>query len=183
MHENNTTWGIKNDLREASKAGRPEIEQPVGLSIMLLSRRGVARSKYLQYPPKGRDAFPDHFPIYFEASNERWMVCCEKGKGIIEEAGKQVQSSFIKSQNIIEIVSGDDEYMLYAEEVNRESFLFHKYMVLDPADIRIGRASDNDMVCVGEMVSRYHAVLRYKARKCSFVQENGKGCQGDAGGV
>lgn len=141
-----------------------DIAHPIGMNLMLMSVRGAMQTLYLPYPPKGRYSFLEDAPVFLEAADGKWVARGAENARMSERMGNSVFYAEMYHQCMIPIKKEDDDYILYAEEVNEESCLFHNY-VMDPfTQVRIGRLEDNDIVYPVKMISRHHAVLTYSGR-------------------
>ncbi|MCD7819598.1 MAG: type VII secretion protein EssC [Lachnospiraceae bacterium] len=159
LYENSTIGTPGSALMGQSLRGEFSVENPIGMNLMLMSQSGEMRNYYLPYPPKGRHVFEASAPVFMEASGMNWNVRSTGRGTLIGADGCAVRSMPLRSQCMISIHGEEDDYMLYAEEVNKDSFAYHNYIVLASEEIRIGRAVCNDIVCPEKMVSRYHAGL------------------------
>lgn len=151
------TYGAGKTSGKAAEEGR--VEDPQGMDLTLLSVGGLMQTLYLPYPPKGRYYFPEDAPVYFEAAEDTWMARCRGEARLGDEQGRRVSDGLLSHQCMYPVWEKEEEYVLYAEEVNRESHQYHSYVVTSAAPVRIGRLEDNDIVYPVGMVSRHHAAL------------------------
>lgn len=139
------------------------IENPKGINLMLITELGKIQTLFLPYPAKGKASFKQNCSkdtlMNFEADGGKWYAVCARGTRFVmyDSFTKRVP---LRNQSFIVFRNEDILYMLYAEEVNADSFVRHNYAVL-PTSITIGRIPENDIVYPGQMVSGRHAMLRY----------------------
>ena len=154
------TIGTPGSLQHRPSAGDGFfVEHPIGMQVMLTSQKGALQMLHLPYPPQGRYRFRRKAPVFFEAVNGSWYAKSSGREEISGGSGSSRSSALVQSQRTLQVQAADGDYMLYAEEVNRESYAYHNYVVLAGARLQIGRAEDNDIIYPADTVSRHHASL------------------------
>ncbi|MCD8104830.1 MAG: FHA domain-containing protein [Lachnospiraceae bacterium] len=174
----NTTLGTPGFLSPGNSGGESfRVEHPIGMNLMLMSDDGSLQNFYLPYPPRGRYPLGADGCAYLEAVEGSWVLYGSgTGAGMGYPSGNglhltgnsgraKTEGVRVYNQCMLPVQGRSGTYMLYAEEVNRESYAYHNYIVLASTEIRIGRAQDNDIVCPETMVSRYHASLFFDGKK------------------
>ena len=147
----------------ASAANGPDrafqIDHPDGMRLLLMSESGSMEQVYLSYPPNGLYSFRSSSQFRLEASGGYWYLKCDSGSGIQTGGDEFTESVQLYHRCMLPVVTAQDRYVLYVEEVNAQSNVCHNYVVLSDAPLSIGRAQDNDIVYPVSMVSRHHAYL------------------------
>lgn len=166
-----TLGTLSSDLPVSPAMERFHVEKPIGMELTLMSVRGAMQTVYLPYPAKGRYSFPLDSPVFFEAVDGAWMVRCTEHAVLSDVQGRRVLQLLLHNQCMLPVQTKLNDYMLYAEEVNEESYLYHHYIVAPGVPVKIGRLDDNDIVYPGKLVSRYHATLVCSGQMCQIWDE------------
>lgn len=144
-----------------------EIENSIGMHTVLLTYTGEMNTIWLPYEAEGKYSFSgdsedgtEEF-LYFEFVDNRWMANCIQPAHFVLPEEKICYSLELTDRCIYEIELLDQEYILYAEKVNRESLIFHNYRVEKNVEIAIGRLDHNDIIYLNNRVSKSHATIRW----------------------
>ena len=137
-----------------------EIDQSVGIQVMLMSSGDELTSLWIPTAPQGRYMFSNsrvsrHLVI--EARSNVWYVACRYPLAIFHPDGN-VSSCELKAGEIIYLLMGDWKGVMFCEELDRDSQTFNNYRLLTKR-LSIGRLSDNDIACSSSLVSRHHAAI------------------------
>ena len=146
------------------------IENPTGMMAALISQAGKMVEVFLPYPAKGNHYFQRHVladvPIHFEARGEKWYAVRDISSRFVSSQDPFAAEAALGNQELLLIRKDSDLFILYTEEVNKESLVRHNYVAL-PSDLFIGRNEDNDIVYSASMISGKHAVIHYNGKKWS----------------
>lgn len=140
------------------------IEDPSGMTAMLLSENSVIENMFFPLPPNGRYESSMLPSLYFEASKGVWKARSGSRIHLMDENRNEVGVIPIQDQRMLYITEHKKQYRLYVDAVNRESNILHNYMVLVNMPIHIGRAEDNGIVCISKFASRHHAELLFTGK-------------------
>ncbi|MDO4815881.1 MAG: type VII secretion protein EssC [Bacillota bacterium] len=137
------------------------------MQITLLSDTGTIKSMRLPYIPEGKYRFEGDgeqgvsSSVYIESKAGRWHACCTPPIYFIVPDGAGCHDVELHDRHLIPLGNTGSECVLYVEKINRESSVFHNYIVTKSSPISIGRADDNDIVYPNGLVSRHHALLSW----------------------
>lgn len=137
-----------------------ELDQSVGIQVMLMSSGDELTSLWIPTAPQGRYVFPNSSVakhLVIEARSGAWHVVCKYPLVVFRPDGN-VSSCELKAGEIIYLLMGDWKGVMFCEELDRDSQTFHNYRLLTNK-LTIGRLSDNDIACTSPIVSRYHATI------------------------
>ncbi len=149
-----------------------DIENPEGLNLFLFSQNGAMQECFLPYPPKGRYLFSEDIPVVMDAGARGWHVRHLAGKKVFGPAGSRTSEQILYHHCMIPFRHNEEEYMLYAEEVNENSRAYHNYVILENSEITIGRADDNDIIYPDHLISRHHASISYRGGIWRVADQN-----------
>lgn len=143
------------------------IENPVGLNVMLFIKSGRLISNFVIYPASGSIYFyvngKKNPYIHLEAADGKWYLVIKRPVYFLDSALTNHYSCELGHHTFQRLSSSNDSYLIYAEEVNGKSGVFHNYLINSTPAITIGRQDDND-ICIHDtkkVISRHHAKLQY----------------------
>lgn len=147
------------------------ISNSIGLHIALMSDTGIMHSLWLPYPPDGKYILSEHEDkaisemLYFEAFDNKWIVNCIHPLHFRLSENKIAYSLELTDRCIFSIEVQNRRYILYAENTNRDSLIFHNYYADSNTDISIGRLPDNDIFYPNNRISKQHAIIRWENKR------------------
>ena len=173
----------KNDMASlADERGQSDLlinENRFGkLEVVLVSDKGDLKTLLLPDPSQGKYGFESPLDddiakdVYIEAKDNNWWMYGSE-KIIIKGKNNEISSQVVISDECLYAIErGSERYILYAEEINDASLVYHNYSINGFADIDIGRSEENDIVYSNKLVSKNHAKLRWDGKNWNIIDMN-----------
>ena len=153
----------------------------IGVRISLLIGGFAIKSLRIPANIDGRFFFPPDSPknvaecIFVDNRQGNLFVCTRAPFYIHGPNGEKVRTLQVSDQSLLSISSPDVSCALFTEYIRQEYAALHNYQVVSrsrEAAVTIGKNSQNSLVFASPLVSRYHAVLYYKAGKW-YISDRG----------
>ncbi|MDO5781686.1 MAG: FHA domain-containing protein [Eubacteriales bacterium] len=131
-----------------------------GIQIYLLFEKGYMKTLHLPDPPEGKYFLEEQDTgIFMEAEEKHWYICSSSPGRIFEASGRNVMRGEIHDGSRYRILMKNGSCFFHAALIRPEQMIYHNYQLVKKQRLCIGRASDNDLVCSEDWVSRQHALL------------------------
>ncbi len=131
-----------------------------GMQVYLLFEKGYMKTLHLSDPPEGKYFLEEQDTgIFMEAEEKHWYICSSSSGRIFEASGRNVMRGEIHDGSRYRILMKNGSCFFHAALIRQEQMIYHNYQLVKKQRLCIGRASDNDLVCSEDWVSRQHALL------------------------
>ena len=104
--------------------------------------------------------------VSIEGINEKWIMKSTRMVKITDYQQNFLKTTSIESDNIYVLSKeGGEKVFVFVEPITKDRQTFTKYLVKDDVEITIGRAQQNDICFVNNVISSQHAKLTLKKGK------------------
>lgn len=136
-----------------------------GMQVALMSDDGSLRIQWISEPPEGTYQLgTPGMPLYIEAKDGKWYARCVR-PAYFQLSSSRVSAVPLPDSGLIPLIGNGQKCILYTENTNSQSSVFHNYFVEKDAEITIGRLPSNDVVYPNRFVSKTHATLKWEGKR------------------
>lgn len=157
-----------------------EIANPFGICISLLHGNKLKKELHIQYPIEGKYIFDKNDEeisefLYFEAVDGNLTANCVRPAYFKMNNGEIKYSVEISNRILYRIEKFSEKYFLYIENENKESNIFHNYIVDSGVDIIVGRSKTCDIIYSNRNITRSKISIKWEKKgwnvESSFLED------------